>query len=70
MDAAIKWEHALGSLPSTIVILAEDGPEVVAKLRFKNCTTAARSKPPSRAQPKTHDVQQEPPRALPRGAIQ
>jgi hypothetical protein len=73
MNAAITWEQALGSLPSTMVILAEDGPEVVAKLRFKTCTAAARSR--SGAQPKTYDVQQEdreppPPRALPRGAIQ
>ena len=49
MDAAIAWEQALGSLPSTMIILAEEGPAVVAKLRFKTCTAAARSKPPSRS---------------------
>ena len=75
MRAAITWEKALGTLPSTMIILAEDGPEAVAKLRFKTCTAAPRSKPPSRSEPKTHDSQQEgreapPPTALPRGAIQ
>jgi len=75
VDAAIAWEQALGSLPSTMIILAEEGPAVVAKLRFKTCTAAARSKPPSRTEPKTDDSQQDgreapPPKALPRGAIQ
>jgi hypothetical protein len=74
MDAAVAWEQALGTLPSTMIILAEEGPEVVAKLRFKTCTAAARSKPPSRSEPKTGDSQEgqeaPPPKALPRGAIQ
>ena len=75
MDAAIAWEQALGSLPSTMIILAEEGPAVVAKLRFKTCTATARSKPPSRTEPKTGDSQQDgreapSPKALPRGAIQ
>ena len=70
MDAAITWERALGPLPSTIIIVAEDGPEVIA---IQTCAPP-RSKPPTRSPAKARELQQErrqaPPRVLPRGAIQ
>jgi hypothetical protein len=75
-DAAITWERALGPLPSTIVIVAEDRPEVIARLQFQTCAASAPSKPPTRSAAKARELQQErrreapPPRALPRGAIQ
>ena len=58
-----------------MILLAEEWPAGVAKLRFKTCTAAARSKPPSRSEPKTGGSQQDgreapPPKALPLGVIQ
>jgi hypothetical protein len=75
MDAGITWERALGPLPSTIVIVAEDGPEVIARLQFQTCAASAPSKPPTRYPAKARELHQErreaaPRRALPRGAIQ
>jgi hypothetical protein len=75
MDAAITWGQALGTLPSMIVIVAEDGPEVIARLQFQTCAASAPSKPPTRYPAKARELHQErreaaPRRALPRGAIQ
>jgi hypothetical protein len=38
---AVKWDRDLASLPQTIEILSEDGPEIVARLRFIGCRASS-----------------------------
>jgi hypothetical protein len=67
----IEWEKGLRALPGIILIVSEDGPEVIARLQFIGCATARNR--PTRAKapkPSTNLEEQAPPRALPRGAIQ
>jgi hypothetical protein len=72
---AIDWEPDLAGLPQTITILSEDGPEVIARLRFAGCAAAAKQPRQKRSpekrvpQPAEPERQAPPPRALPEGAI-
>jgi hypothetical protein len=67
----IEWETGLRALPGIILIVSDDGPEVIARLQFIGCATA-RNRPMRAKAPKpsTKPEEQAPPRALPRGAIQ
>jgi hypothetical protein len=75
--AAIRWSDGLAGLPATLTVVAEEGPEVIARLRFERCAARAerpRERPrPAPRQAPTPDPapkRDTPPTALPRGAIQ
>ena len=72
----IRWRDGPASLPPALVILSDEGSDVVASLRFESCGTA---RPAGRSRPSKQQVptpQANPPasgnpsRALPRRAIQ
>ena len=74
----IRWRDGPASLPPALVILSDEGSEVVARLRFEGCGTAS-ARPAGRFRPskqQTPTSQANPPasgnpsRTLPRGAIQ
>jgi hypothetical protein len=72
----VRWQdHGLAGLPTALTVLAEDSPEVIARLRFEQCASRAeraRAKPsaakpvPDPAVPRSNSA----PTALPQGAIQ
>ena len=71
--SAIKWLGNLTGVPPSLSILAEDGSEVVATLRFEGCGSR---RPNERHHPaRNHDEgqgknSQRDPATLPQGAIQ
>jgi hypothetical protein len=73
--SAITWANDLSGLPKMFNILAEEGPEVVARLRFEACG-ARLAAPPERIRPaRKPDASSSPkrdsaPTHLPQGAIQ
>jgi hypothetical protein len=74
---AIKWGANLASLPREILLVANDGAEVVAKLRFVKCLPPPKARP-ARVQPAKPRPTEAPPTAkqrlpaapVPQGAIQ
>ena len=74
----IRWRDGPASLPPALVILSDEGSEVVARLRFEGCGTGSAGSAgcPRRSKQQTPTWQANPPasgipsRTLPRGAIQ
>ena len=75
--AAIQWEGDLAGLPHEILLIGDDGTEVVARLRFVKCVARPKARPtreptarsrPAEASPAAKP--KPPPVAVPRGAIQ
>jgi hypothetical protein len=77
----ITWEPRADGLPETIQIVSETGPEVLARLKFKQCADPPKPAPQARraaparrsaapaspSEPPSGDAR--PARALPQGAI-
>jgi hypothetical protein len=73
----IEWDAKLVGLPTTILILSEDGPEVVARLQFTECGRApkparrrdltGKAKSPNPPSPRSSGETSPP---IPQGAIQ
>jgi hypothetical protein len=74
--AAIQWESELAGLPHEILLVGDDGADVVARLRFVKCVARPKPRPareraaPSRPTEAPAAAQQRPPIAVPQGAIQ
>jgi hypothetical protein len=71
----IRWSSDLAGLPLTLNVMAEDGPQVVARLRFEGCGSRL-AKPRERngralkTDPSSAPKGDSAPTALPQGAIQ
>ncbi|HEX2727849.1 MAG TPA: hypothetical protein VHN20_18645 [Beijerinckiaceae bacterium] len=75
--AAIAWEASLAGLPNEILLLEDDGADVVARLRFVKCLAPPKPRPtreraaPARPSEAPAAAKPKPPAVpVPRGAIQ
>jgi hypothetical protein len=71
----IRWSSDLAGLPLTLNLIAEDGPQVVARLRFEGCGSRLanppeRSRPARKPDPSSVPKRDSAPTALPQGAIE
>jgi hypothetical protein len=71
----IRWSSDLAGLPLTLKIIAEDGPQVVARLGFEGCGSRLanprqRSGPARKPDHSSSPKRDSAPVALPQGAIQ
>ena len=71
----IRWSTDLAGLPVTLNVMAEDGPQVVARLRFEGCGSRlakSRERGPRarKTDPSSAPKRDSAPTALPQGAIQ
>lgn len=73
----IQWEPSITSLPDTIQVVSDDGPEVVARLRFVQCEKGSerqaekgRAKKPAVKRPAAEEpIDRSPQHPIPQGAI-
>ena len=72
--AAIQWEAGLATLPHEILLIADDGADVVARLRFVKCLPPPKARAPrerpARSRPAEAPAPAKPPAVVPQGAIQ